>query len=308
MPALSGSGEGQSAPAATKVLVVGASGYIGSHIVAHLRQAGYAVRALVRNPEQLADERAQGVELFVGQVTRPETLTGLCDGVSVVISTLGVRSLARRPSPWEVDYQGNLNVLTLAQQAGVSHFLFLAVLHGAELRASVPVLEPRERFVDALRQAGMAWTVLRPTGLFNDMQAIFQQAQRGRVFLLGSGGARINPIHPDDLAAEAARCIKDAGARNKSLDIGGPDILTYTEIANLAFAALAKKPHITHLAPWLVSAVSRALRPFNPTGAGFLRFFRVVMTNDMVGATTGQIHLRDFFARLASESKAGKLK
>jgi uncharacterized protein YbjT (DUF2867 family) len=289
-------------------LVVGASGYIGSHMVAHLRRAGYAVRALVRNPGQLADERARGVELFVGQVTRPETLAGLCDGVSVVISALGVRSLARKPSPWEVDYQGNLNVLTLAQQAGVSHFLFLAVLHGAELRASVPVLEPRERFVDALQQSGLAWTVLRPTGLFNDMESFFKQARRGRVFLPGSGDSRINPIHPDDLAAEAARCIEDAGARNKSLDIGGPDILTYTEIANLAFAALAKKPHITRLAPWLLDGASRALRPFNPTGAGFLRFFRVVMTNDMVGATTGRIHLRDFFARLAVQSKAGTAK
>lgn len=302
------SGERVNGPVATKVLVVGASGYIGSHIVTHLRQAGYAVRALVRHPDQLADERAQGVELFVGQVTRPETLAGLCDGVSVVISALGVRSLARRPTPWEVDYQGNLNVLTLAQQAGVSHFIFLAVLHGAELRASVPVLEPRERFVDALQQSGMAWTVLRPTGLFNDMKAFFQQAQRGRVFLFGSGDARINPIHPADLAAEAARCIEDAGARNKSLDIGGPDILTYAEIARLAFDTLAKKPRMTRLAPWLMDVGSGALRPFNPTGAGFLRFFRVVMTNDMVGATTGRIHLRDFFARLARGSKVGKPK
>ena len=299
------SGEQVHEPVATKVLVVGASGYIGSHIVGHLRRAGYAVRALVRNPDQLADERAQGVELFVGQVTRPETLAGLCDGVSVVISALGVRSLARKPSPWEVDYQGNLNVLTLAQQAGVTHFIFLAVLHGAELRASVPVLEPRERFVDALQRSRLAWTILRPTGLFNDMQPFFQQAQRGRVFLLGSGDARINPIHPDDLAAEAARCIEDAGSRNRSLDIGGPDILSYTEIAELAFDALARKPHITHLAPWLVDGASQALRPFNPTGGGFLRFFRVVMTNDMIGSTTGRIHLRDFFAQLARQRKAG---
>ena len=305
MAELAGNAEPATAKAATKVLVVGASGYIGSHIVTHLRQAGYAVRALVRDPGQLADERARGVELFVGQVTQPETLAGLCDGVSVVISALGVRSLARKPSPWEVDYQGNLNVLTIAQQAGVRHFIFLAVLHGAELRASVPVLEPRERFVDALRQSGLAWTLLRPTGLFNDMQAFFQQALRGRVYLFGAGNARINPIHPANLAAEVARCIEDTEARNASLDIGGPDILTYTEIAHLAFDALGKKPRITHLAPWLLDGASQALRPFNPTGAGFLRFFRVVMTNDMVGSATGRIHLRDFFAQLARQRKAG---
>ena len=43
----------------------------------------------------------------------------------------------------------------------------------------------------------------------------------------------------------------------------------------------------------------------NPTGGGFLRFFRVVMTNDMIGSTTGRIHLRDFFAQLARQRKAG---
>ncbi|HEX5546648.1 MAG TPA: NAD(P)H-binding protein, partial [Ktedonobacterales bacterium] len=140
---------------ARRVLVVGATGYLGSHIVTHLRQAGYPVRALARDPQRLAEERARGVEVFGGQVTRPETLDGLCDGVSVVVSTLGVRSLARKPTPWEVDYQGNLNVLTRARQAGVGHFIFAGVLHGDEVRSRIPVLEPRERFVDALRQSGI---------------------------------------------------------------------------------------------------------------------------------------------------------
>src|SRR5690348_683152 len=157
------------------------------------------MRALVRDPQRLAEERERGVELFTGQVTRPETLDGLCDGVSVVVSTLGVRSLARKPTPWEVDYQGNLNVLTRAWQAGVGHVIFVGVLHGDEVRSRIPILEPRERFVDALRQSGLAWTIIRPTGAFNDMRAIFDQARRGRVWLLGTGSAHINPIHPTDL-------------------------------------------------------------------------------------------------------------
>src|SRR5690349_9085476 len=98
-------------PAETPVLVVGATGYLGRHIVEHLRRASYPVRALARDASRLEVERQKGIEIFTGQVTQPETLRGLCEGISVVISTLGVRSLARKPTPWEVDYQGNLNVL-----------------------------------------------------------------------------------------------------------------------------------------------------------------------------------------------------
>lgn len=301
---IKGNNEGEHT--APRVLVVGATGYLGSHIVTHLRQAGYLVRALARDPRRLAGEGERGVEVFTGQVTRPETLDGLCDGVSVVVSTLGVRSLARRPTPWEVDYQGNLNVLERARQAGVSHFIFVGVLHGDEVRSRIPILEPRERFIDVLQQSGIAWTIIRPTGAFNDMKTIFQQARRGRVWLLGGGSARINPIHPADLAAEVARCIEDASAPNTTYDIGGPDILSYDEIARLAFAALGRKPRISHLPPWMVNAASLALKPFNPTGAGFLRFLGWVITSDMVGSPRGQIHLRDFFAHLASQSKDGK--
>lgn len=287
----------------TPILVTGATGYLGSHIVTYLRELGYPVRALARNPGQLAAERENGVDVFVGQATRPETLEGLCDSISVVVSVLGVRSLARKPTPWEVDYQANLNVLTCAQQAGVKQFIFVGVLHGPELRARIPVLEPRERFADALRQSGLYWTILRPTGAFNDMRAIFQQAQQRRVFLFGTGKARINPIHPTDLAAYVARCIADPGARNNTYDFGGPDILTYNEIAQMAFQALGTKPHVTHLAPWLMDGASQALRPFNSTASGFLRFFRLVTTTDMVGPCTGKVHLSDYFAQLAHQRR-----
>jgi uncharacterized protein YbjT (DUF2867 family) len=292
-----------SIPSSTPVLVVGATGYLGRHIVAQLRQMGYPVRALVRDPSRLGAQEKSGVELFVGQVTQPETLEGLCDGISVVVSVLGVRSLARKPTPWEVDYQGNLNVLACAQKAGVKHFIFVGVLRGAEFRTRIPVLEPRERFIDTLCQSGLAWTVLRPTGAFNDMEAIFRMARRGRVFLIGSGEAHINPIHATDIGIEVAHCIEETDARNKVYDIGGPKIFTYTEIAQIAFQAAGTKSRITHIFPWLMDGLVRIFSVFNPTGAGFLRFFRWVTTTDMVGTLTGQICLEDFFLQLANQSQ-----
>jgi nucleoside-diphosphate-sugar epimerase len=126
----------------TRILVVGASGYLGRYIVARLRQAGYAVRALVRDPARFEPELARDGEIRVGQVTRAETLEGLCDGISIVVSALGLRSLARKPTPWEVDYQGNINVLTCAQRAGVKRFVFVGVLHGADWCGEIPYWSP----------------------------------------------------------------------------------------------------------------------------------------------------------------------
>lgn len=296
-----GAARGEARPVA---LVVGATGYLGRHIVAALRRAGYPVRALARDRRRLGFIPDGETEIVVGQVTRPATLAGLCDGVSIVVSTLGVRSLKRRPTPWEVDYQGNLNVLELARQAGVERFIFAGVLHGERLRRDIAVVEPRERFIDALRQSGVPWTVLRPTGFFNDMEIIFNQARRGRVALLGSGEARMNPIHPTDLADAVVGCIADADPRDTTIEVGGPDVFSYAEIARLAFRALGKPPRIIHIPSWLVDSASQLARPFNPTAAGFLRFFRAVMTTDMVAPRTGSIHLADFYARLASGQPA----
>lgn len=294
-------------PSSNRVLVVGATGYLGRHIVAQLRELGYPVRALARDPARLAAEREKGVEIFAGQVTQAETLAGLCDGISTVVSTLGVRSLAPRPTPWEVDYEGNLNVLTAAKAAGVQHFIFVGVLHGRAWRASIPVLEPRERFIDTLSQSGLPWTVLRPPGAFNDMELIFRQARRGRVFLIGTGEARINPIHATDIAREVARALADTDMREKTYDIGGPEVFTYAQIAQMAFEALKTKPHITHIAPWLLDGLAWTLKPFNSNAAGFLRFFRKVTTTDMTAALTGQEYLSNFFAQLADRARRANI-
>jgi len=80
------------------VLVAGATGYLGRFVVQEFKRRGYWVRALARKPERLAEPgpflapavRDQIDDLFVGQVTQPETLAGLCDGIDVVFSSVGM--------------------------------------------------------------------------------------------------------------------------------------------------------------------------------------------------------------------------
>jgi nucleoside-diphosphate-sugar epimerase len=133
-----------------RVLVVGATGYLGSHMVAELKAAGHWVRALSRREEAFDGAAQAPDEVFVGQATRRETLDGLCDGlcdgIDYVFSALGQTRQKDKQSFWDVDYEANKAVLHLAVAAGVKQFLFISVIR-PELSADLDIVAAREALV-----------------------------------------------------------------------------------------------------------------------------------------------------------------
>lgn len=285
----------------TRALVAGATGHIGSHVVRALQAAGIYVRALARDKDRMRGVRDACDEVFVGEATRAQTLTGVCDGVDVVISSLGARSLRGDPPVAEVDLGANQNLLEHARLAGVRHFVFVGVINGETLAQTVPILRPRETFVRNLKASGMTWTVLRPTGAFNDMEEIFRAASRGFGIVLGPGTARINPIHAADIAAECVRSVKDESYWNAEFDLGGAETYSQRELVELAHDALSRRARIVSVPPSLVDAVAAVTHPFNENAAGFLRFFRNSATRDMVGRAVGTHSLAAHFRALAAQ-------
>src|SRR5262245_45644723 len=113
---------------AKRVVICGATGYLGRHLVKSARARGLRVRALARSEARLGDAQPLCDEVFVGEATKPETLAGLCDGADFVVSSLGNRTLARKPDCFDVDYQGNLNILARAREAKVAQLVFISIL------------------------------------------------------------------------------------------------------------------------------------------------------------------------------------
>jgi uncharacterized protein YbjT (DUF2867 family) len=275
------------------VVVCGATGYLGRHVVRTLHQDGWTVRALVRDPARLGDAAEFCDEVFIGQATDPATLDGLFDGADAAFSSLGVRSFSRRPSFRDVDECANLHLVAAAEWAGVDRFVFVSVLRGDELRERSPLIEARERVVDRLRAAAMSATIIRPTGFFNDMAAFRQMAQRGRVWLIGDDRTRINPIHGADLAKVIVQAMASHDTSDRS--VGGPDVLTQAEIAGLAFDAVGRIPKVSRVPGRVVSAIGRLVGPLNPNAGANLRMFAVMGDHDMVGDPVGTHHLADDF-------------
>ena len=280
-----------------KILVAGATGYLGGFVVKAFKDKGYWVRALGRSASRLDPVEKYADELFIGDVTDPGSLDGLCDGIDVVFSSIGITRQKDGLTYRDVDYQGNRNLLDCAEESGVSKFVYVHVLN-AEKLPHVAGIQAKQAFVDDLERSTLNHTVVCPTGFFSDMEEFFAMARSGRVYLFGDGSNRINPIHGADLAEVCADALESTA---RQIDVGGPDVLTYREIADLAFDVLDKPRKITCIPKKLVSAAVGALRWLTPVKTyGPVQFFAAVMTMDVVGEPHGQRRLADHFRGCAS--------
>ncbi|MDH3512208.1 MAG: SDR family oxidoreductase [Gammaproteobacteria bacterium] len=275
-----------------KVLIAGATGYLGEFVVRALKARGYWIRALGRSAAKLATVESYADELFVGEATDPDFLEDFCDGIDIVFSSVGITRQKDGLTYRDVDYQANRNLLTVAEAAGVSQFMYVHVLN-AEKLGHVAMVQAKQAFVDDLKRSTLDYTVICPTGFFSDMEEILAMARSGRVYLFGDGSNRINPIHGADLAEVCADAL--AGTESQ-IDVGGPEVFTYREIAELAFDVLDQPEKITCIPKPLISATVGALRWLTPAKVyGPVEFMASVMTMDVIGQRHGQRRLAEHF-------------
>ncbi|GAA6142508.1 SDR family oxidoreductase [Hydrogenophaga sp. 5NK40-0174] len=274
---------------------------MGGHIAHELRRRGLWVRALARRPEALASAGVPADDIVKAEVTEPASLAGCCDGIDVVITTVGITRQKDGLSYMDVDYQANMNLLAEAQRAGVRRFVYVSVLQGEQMR-DLKICDAKERFVDDLRASGMNACVIRPNGFFSDMGEILGMARQGRVWLFGDGQLRSNPIDGADLAVVCADALT---SDDTEVLAGGPQVMTQNQIAQAAFDVLGQRARITHLPDGVRRLVLWAVRTFAPgTVSGPIEFFLTVMAREMVAPLYGRRTLRSHFEALKRDSSA----
>lgn len=281
------------------VFIAGATGYLGHHLVAEYRKRGWRVRALVRDAERARQAGLDADELVEAQATVPDQLAGHFKGVDLIVSSLGITRQRDGLSYHDVDYQANTNILEAALACSVPQFAYVHVL-GAEKMPEVPLVQAKQAFVARLIASPIKSTIIAPTGYFSDMSDFLNMARSGRVWLFGDGQLKLNPIHGADLAVALADAVED---EKRWLDVGGPDIFTHRELAELAFASLDKSAKISYLPDALRRAVLTVLPYVTPRSvSGPLQFFLTAMGVDMVGKACGERHLADYFSQQAIAS------
>lgn len=274
-----------------KVLVAGATGYLGQYLVRELKNRGFWVRVLIRKESQ--KNKFQEVDdFFIGQITEPDSIKGITNNIDWVFSSVGITRQKDGMTYMDVDYQGNSNLLKEALKNKVEAFQYISAINGDRLR-HLKIFEAKEKFVDELKSSGMHYCVLRPNGFFSDMKDFLNMAKAGRVYLFGDGNMKLNPVHGEDLAKV---CVDKMISGVEEETVGGIDILTQNELAELALKAWQKPVKISHLPDWTRRFVIWLLRTFTSSKTyGPIEFFLTAMAFDNIANQYGTNRLEDFF-------------
>src|SRR5699024_2846185 len=118
---------------------------------------------------------------------------------------------------------------------------------------------------------------------------------KGRVYLLGDGKTKMNPIHGEDLAQF---CIETLSEVNQIFDVGGPEVLTYDQIAQLAFHELNKKKHMTYIPTGLLKLISLLMKYVYKHNYCMLQLLINVMIHNLIAPKYGKHKIKDLFHRL----------
>jgi uncharacterized protein YbjT (DUF2867 family) len=277
-----------------RVLIAGATGYLGRYVTKEFKDRGYFVRVLLRSAKKIDGLLDSTDEIIEAQITEPETLDGICDGIDLVFSSVGITRQKDGLTFKDVDYQGNKNLLEVAIKAGVKKFVYVSAFNGPDLR-HLDIIDAHEAFVDELKASDIQYSVLRPTGYFSDMGEVFEMARKGRVWLIGDGQNRVNPIHGADLAVA---CVDAMEGDTQEIDVGGPEILTWYQVADLAFEVVGKPAKVSRVPGWLTWSALRVAKSFNRHQGELLAFFTTMATTDVVAPPRGTHTLEDHYRRL----------
>ena len=272
-----------------KVVLAGAFGNLGADILKALAGAGHEVVAA-----DMAVREIEGVscETRVIDVTKPETLKGLCEGADAVVTTVGLTRTSATITNYDIDYQGNVNLLEEATRAGVKRFVYISVIK-ADSDPNVPMLHAKAMFEEKLKESGLTWVIHRPTGYFYDIAKVFMpMIEKGTVTLLGKQDVHANVIDTPDFADFIVYHLTD---ENKTYDVGGKETYSYEEMAKMFFEA-AGKPAVIRRAPVFLFDVLALVNKWKKNGKeAIIRFSKWTLTHELVGRDTwGEHSFREY--------------
>ncbi|MBB6350105.1 NmrA family NAD(P)-binding protein [Nonomuraea muscovyensis] len=202
------------------ILVTGATGTVGRHLVAELVRAGQRVRALTRDPGRAT--LPEGVEVVAGDLADPDTLVPAFDGVTAVHF---INFAGDDYAPLE---HGD-RIVELAVKAGIQR---VTVLGG---RADGPLEQ-------ALAATGMEWTLLHPVEFMSNTLQWWTHSVRYEDVVKEPFGDRLSAmVHERDIAAVAAVALTESGHGGRTYPLTGPQALTTREKVRILGEALGRE-------------------------------------------------------------------
>eukprot|EP01040_Poterioochromonas_malhamensis_P002545 gene2545-2706_t len=234
-----------------KVLIAGATGYIGKYVAKESIRRGYETYAIVRPNSKIPNDFLEGAKLIYCDVTDPNSLANseLKDiKLDVMISCLASRSGVKSDS-FAIDYQATSNVLQQGIKTNnIDQFILLSAfcVRKPLLQFQKAKLLFENELIEAQKLGKLSkYSIVRPTAFFKSVSGQFEIVQQGYPFVMFGDGkiCQCNPIAETDLADYMLNCIHQSDKWNQILNLGGPDEgMTMKQQGDMLFEILGKEP------------------------------------------------------------------
>ena len=254
------------------ILIVGASGRLGSVVVRHLLAQGKSLRVMTRNPLSLAHLKQQGVEIVSGDLRDRASLASACQGVEQVLAAAHALDGKGDNNPQTVDDMGNRHLIDAAKAAGVKHFIFVSV-QGASPDAPLEFFRIKYRTEEYLRASGLSFTILRPGAYMDFWAQLIGQPIGSRARPPSLGVATIPSILCRwrmwrVLSASLWMTLAHAIA---VIEVGGPENLSMNQVAEIFERASGRQAKKRHIPLPMMRVMSVLMRPLNPAMSRLIR-------------------------------------
>ncbi|HEY4188826.1 MAG TPA: complex I NDUFA9 subunit family protein [Candidatus Limnocylindrales bacterium] len=236
------------------VLVTGASGFVGSHVVPALIDAGHRVVALARDDDaartitgRLTPSQLANLETREGDVTQPATIPGALDGIDAVVHLVAVpRDYDGGATLRLVNTEGTRYLVEAMHLAGPRRLIHLGAM-GVVDEPDLHYASSKAKAMAIVRDSDLDWTILEPSLLFGPRDGFFNliaglvRMSPGIVPITGTGAARFQPLAIDDLTRVVVAAVADDGTIGHAYPLGGPRYWTYREIVEEVLRAMDKR-------------------------------------------------------------------
>lgn len=265
-------------PRPRAVLVAGASGFVGRHLVSRLVSRGHRVRALGRSPR--APGAPGGVEWYRADLTEPDSLRGAAEGQEVVVHLVGVVGVREAEEFRRVHVEGTRNLLAEARRAGVERFIFVSAA-GARPEGSAFFRTKYEAEREVIG-SGLAHVIFRPSVIYGPgdrfTSGLVALLRRLPVFPVpGVGSLCLQPVAVEDATDALAQAVERSDLEGGVYELAGPERLEFTKIVRIVARRLGLRRPIVQLPGFLAGPALRAAiwlglpAPVSPDEIGMLR-------------------------------------
>lgn len=273
------------------ILVIGASGFVGSYLTRQLLANGYKVRCLARNPEKVQGLVNSGCEIVKGDISDLSSIQSALESMDAVY--ISIHTLAPQHADtagkgfMDIELTGLQNIVEECKHQGVRRLIYVTSL-GISADTKDAWTSGRWKIQQYLLTSGLNVTVIQPGMIVGiggqGFNMVLANAQKNTAFVIGSGRNKFRCIAIDDLTYYLIGVLNEPQAYGQCYEVGSDDVLTSDELIDVAADVVGHRhPSKIHIPLAVLRFAAPLIQRIAKSPQGSIKGALDSMGNDMIG-------------------------